>query len=184
MDEMDRRGLTGDTLFEVDGTDRDREDPKPEMPAGGGSDAGDGSDTGGGVNVDATALGATALRESGPLFRLIPQLKGTSSKVISVLSGEGVVRYQSEPIRWLLGFDAEVFLRQPLEEFVCRRSQALLGEGVARMRHREEKVDSWRLQFRTASGEALWLEGLASNFLYDSRLGGILVYWREFVGTA
>ena len=181
--EIERRGLTADAFFraegEADGTNRDREGSKPEMPVGGVSDTGGGSNTEGRGTVDATAS-----PERGPLFRFIPQLKGTPSKVISVLSEEGVVRYQSEPIQWLLGFDAEVLVGQPLEEFVCHRSQALLEEGVARMRRREEKFDSWRLQFLTASGEALWLEGMVSNFLYDPRLEGILVYWRELVGTA
>ena len=117
-----------------------------------------------------------------PVWRLIPHLSSTSSKVISVLSAEGVIRYQSKPIKWLLGYDADDFVGVSLTEFLHIDSRERAEEAVARMAGAEEKFDSWRLQFHTASGGTFWLEGMASNFLNDSRLGGILVYWRELSG--
>jgi PAS domain S-box-containing protein len=122
---------------------------------------------------------AASREQPAPFFRLIPQLKNTSSKIVSVLSEEGVVRYQSDPIKWLLGFDAEVLIGRSLEAFVCPASKAPFEKAVARMERRQEKFDNWQVQFQTASGGARWLEGMASNFLHDPRLGGILVYWRE-----
>jgi PAS domain S-box-containing protein len=119
---------------------------------------------------------------SEPIWRLIPYLSGTSSKVVSVLDEEGVVRYQSAPIKWLLGYDAEELIGEPLRAFLQAGSQSRAEEAVARMARAEEKFECWRLLFSTASGGALWLEGMASNFLRDARLGGILVYWRELVG--
>jgi PAS domain S-box-containing protein len=119
---------------------------------------------------------------SEPIWRLIPHLSGTSSKVVAVLSGEGVVRHQSAPIKWLLGFDAEEFIGKPLRAFLCDGSRERAREAIARMARAEEKFDCWRLEFQTASGGSLWLEGMASNFLRDPRLGGILVYWRELAG--
>lgn len=130
------------------------------------------------------AAPAVTSEGDAPLFRLIPQLTGTFSKAVSVLSGDGTVRYQSEPVKWLLGFDAEELVGERLAEFVQPRSQEPLEAGVARMQAREEKFDSWRVQFRTASGGRFWLEGMASNFLGDPRLGGILVYWRELAGRS
>lgn len=118
-----------------------------------------------------------------PVWRLIPHLSGTSSKVVTVLSDEGVVRYQSEPIKWVLGFEAALFTGEPLESFLCSSSREQAAEAVARMGRGEEKFDCWRLEFRTASGGSFWMEGMASNFLHDPRLGGILVYWREYVGS-
>ncbi|PSQ99303.1 MAG: hypothetical protein BRD48_04675 [Bacteroidetes bacterium QS_9_68_14] len=119
---------------------------------------------------------------SEPIWRLIPYLSGTSSKVVSVLDEEGVVLYQSAPIKWLLGYDAEELIGEPLRAFLQAGSQSRFEEAVARMARAEEKFERWRLLFSTASGGALWLEGMASNFLRDARLGGILVYWRELVG--
>jgi PAS domain S-box-containing protein len=119
-----------------------------------------------------------------PLFRLIPQLKDTASKVVSVLSGEGIVRYQSEPVKGLLGFDSDQLVGEPLEVVLRPRSKEPLRESLAQMGRQEAKFDQWRFQFRTASGDSLWLEGMASNFLHDPRLGGVMVYWRELVGAS
>ena len=118
-------------------------------------------------------------KEPEPVWRLIPHLSGTASKVVSILDDDGTIRYQTDPIKWLLGFDADVLLGEPLTSFLCPNSKSQAEEHIARMADHEEKFDCWRLQFCTASGGTLWLEGMASNFLRDPRLGGILVYWRE-----
>ena len=119
--------------------------------------------------------------EEEPVWRLIPHLNDTSSNIVSVLSEEGIVRYQSKPVKWLLGFEAETLVGQSLGELLCPSCEERAQEAVARMVRGEEKFDCWRLQFRTASGGSFWMEGMASNFLRDPRLNGILVYWREFV---
>jgi hypothetical protein len=49
---------------------------------------------------------------------------------------------------------------------------------IDRMVRQEATFDAWTLRFYTASTD-LWLEGLASNFLKDPRLGGIMIYWRK-----
>jgi len=121
-------------------------------------------------------------RESEPVWRLIPHLNESSSKIVSVLDEEGVIRHQSDPVKWLLGFDAETLVGQSLEAVLCGSSRERAEEAVDRMARGEEKFDTWRFEFRTASGETFWLEGMASNFLRDPRLGGILVYWRELAG--
>ena len=124
----------------------------------------------------ATAAGEP---EGEPVWRLIPHLNESSSKIVSVLDGDGVIRHQSEPVKWLLGFDADALVGRSLSTLLCASSRERAQEAVARMAQDEEKFDTWRFEFRTASGGTCWLEGMASNFLCDPRLGGILVYWRE-----
>jgi PAS domain S-box-containing protein len=133
------------------------------------------------VQNGAAPLG-TPDSDAEPIWRLIPDLRGTSTKVVSVLDEDGTLRYQSDLVKSLLGFDADALVGRPLEALLCDASRQQAREAVARMVNDKEKFDSWRFEFHTASGGTIWLEGMASNFLRDPRLGGILVYWRAYAG--
>lgn len=161
------------------------EAPVPRSSQAGGEEAGAAEDSPAAPSAEGTdgepPRPQSPTSEAEPIWRLVPYLNGTSSKVVAVLDEESVIRYQSAPIKWLVGFKAEKLVGEPLRAFLCDGSQERAAEAVARMACGEEKFDSWKLEFQTASGESLWLEGMASNFLRDPRLGGILVYWRELV---
>ncbi len=117
-----------------------------------------------------------------PFWRLIPRLQGASSNVITVLDAQGTVRYQSRPVRWLLGHRAEDLVGRPFASLLCAPSVGVARAALAHMAAGGARFDLWRLCFRTVAGEGLWLEGMASNFLKDPRLDGIMVYWRELTG--
>lgn len=113
-----------------------------------------------------------------PFWRFIPRLEGTSSNLVTVLDEEGMIRYQSPPIKWVLGYEPSQVEGRPLTTFLHEQSQQTARQAVDRMTEEEKPAAHWELCFRAASGNYWWLEGMATNFLKDPRLGGILVYWR------
>lgn len=117
--------------------------------------------------------------ESGPFWKMIPELTHTSSRLVSVLGKGGKIRYLSGPVCRLLGYDVERLTGGSFLRVVSRASRRSAQRAIDRMVCGDELFDRWRLRFCTASGEQLWLEGMASNFLDDPRLGGILVYWNR-----
>jgi PAS domain S-box-containing protein len=100
-----------------------------------------------------------------------------SSKVVSVHDDAGCIQFYSRGFLNLLGYEAKDVIGQALINLVHPRSKRAARAGVDRMRRHESTFDAWTFQFVTASGDAVWLDGLASNFLRDPRLGGIMVYW-------
>lgn len=116
---------------------------------------------------------------SDPIWRFIPRLEGTSSRVISVLTADGTIRYQSPPLKWILGFEPERLVGRSLFTFLHAKSRDGAREAIRRMVEDGEQFGHWKLCFRAASGNYQWLEGMASNFLQDPRLEGIVIYWRE-----
>ena len=168
------RALAARALRQNDSTQPRSGEPSSEKPSSGERPYADRQPRSG--RERATAAGELA---GEPVWRLIPHLNESSSKIVSVLDEDGVIRYQSEPVKWLLGFDADALVGRSLSTLLCASSRERAREAVARMVQDKEKFDTWRFEFRTASGGTCWLEGMAANFLCDPRLGGILVYWRE-----
>lgn len=116
--------------------------------------------------------------EAGQHWRLIPQLTRTTSKVISVLGEKGTIRYQNHVMCRLLDYEADEAVGRPLTHLLHPHSKPAARMAIDRMVRQEATFDAWTLRFYTASTD-LWLEGLASNFLKDPRLGGIMIYWRK-----
>lgn len=112
-------------------------------------------------------------------WRLIPQLTRTTSKVISVLGEDGTIRYQNHVMCRLLDYEAGEAVGRPLTHLLHPHSKSAARVSIGRMARQEATFDAWTLRFYTASKNTIWLEGLASNFLKDPRLGGIMVYWRR-----
>ena len=112
-----------------------------------------------------------------PIWRLMPHLDGTSSKVVTVLDEKGLVRYQSRSICHLLGLRAEQCVGRPLWGLLREESQEAARKAVRQMAENEAPFGKWRFCFQSASGGKRWLTGKAVSFLKDPRLGGIVVSW-------
>lgn len=111
----------------------------------------------------------------------MPQLTQTSSKIISVLEKTGLIRYQNRVMCRLLDHEAGEMVGQPLMALVHPRSKEVARVSIHRMARQQTTFDAWKLRFYTASKDTIYLEGLASNFLADPRLGGIMIYWSELI---
>jgi PAS domain S-box-containing protein len=99
--------------------------------------------------------------------------------VISVLDGDGTIRYQNHVMCRLLNYEVDETVGWPLTQLLHPHSKKVARVSIDRMARQQATFDAWTLRFRTASEKTIWLEGLASNFLKDPRLGGIMVYWRR-----
>ena len=118
---------------------------------------------------------ASRLCQQDPVWRLTPQLDGTSH--VTVLDGDGIIRYLSRPICHLLGLDAHTCVGRPLWSLLQEESTTLARKAVRGMAENETSFEEWTLCFQSSSGGEQWLEGKAINFLRDPRLGGIVVWW-------
>lgn len=107
----------------------------------------------------------------------MPHLDGPSSKVVTVLDKEGVIRYQSPPICHLLGLTSQQCVGQPLWKLLRSESRGEARQAVREMVEHEASFGTWKFCFRSASGDKRWLIGKAVNFLKDPRMGGIVVCW-------
>ena len=113
------------------------------------------------------------------LWRFIPRLDRSSSKAIMVLDKGGVIRFQSLPLKWILGYRPKDITGDLLLDHIQQHSKKVAQKALARMTEQGERFSQWRFCFRSASGGKQWLEGKAVNFLKDPRLAGIMVYWEE-----
>lgn len=121
----------------------------------------------------------TGLTFSRTFWRLIPRLDGTTTRMVTALDDDGTILYQSPPVERFLGYSPSEMVGVPLVEFLKEPSRTAARDAFRRMTDEGWLFDSWRFCFEMASGERMWLEGQASNFLKDPRLGGIIVYWQE-----
>ena len=117
-----------------------------------------------------------ALRRSERYFRSLIE---NASDIITILNGDGTVRYESPSLTRVLGYRPEELLRTSIFERVHpddaarardRFTHALQSKGVAgsiecRMRHRD---GSWRV-----------LEAIVSNLLHDPVVQGLVINARD-----
>ena len=111
--------------------------------------------------------------------RLDALVLGATSKAITLLDADGIIRQQSLPIKWLLGYEPAQLLGRPLTDLLHPGSQQAARRAVERMTRQGQLFDFWHLRFRTASGHTCWLEGKASNHLADAAHPCIVVFWKE-----
>jgi diguanylate cyclase (GGDEF)-like protein/PAS domain S-box-containing protein len=128
------------------------------------------------VEVEERKAAERALRASEERFRSLVQ---NSSDVISIVDADGGVRYHSESVRRVLGYDpGELVDGDPLSlvhpddrERVARFvAEAALRPGVT-------AAETWRIRHR--DGTWLHSETVAANLLEDSNVRGLVLNTRD-----
>jgi len=128
------------------------------------------------AEVEERKAAERALRASEERFRSLVQ---NSSDVISIVDADGAVRYHSESVRRVLGYDpAELVDHDPLSlvhpddrERVARFvAEASLRTGVT-------AAETWRVRHR--DGTWLHTETVAANLLEDPNVRGLVLNTRD-----
>ncbi|MFN3653448.1 MAG: PAS domain S-box protein [Armatimonadota bacterium] len=101
------------------------------------------------------------------------------SEVVSILDEEGRIRYQSPPIRHVLGYEPTELLGRSVFEQVHPRDLPRVTEAFQRLLARPGGLERVELQFRHGDGTWRVLEAIGANLLQDEAVEGIVVNTRD-----
>jgi PAS domain-containing protein len=121
-------------------------------------------------------------RRRDPFWHLKPTLQNVAKQLVTILDAEGHIRYASPPFEAIFGRAGWPLVGAPLRAFVVPAQRPRFDAVLADLRS-GTRFDAWTLTLEAATGDTHPLEGRASNFLDDPRLGGVLVYWLDVVET-
>lgn len=117
-----------------------------------------------------------ALRRSEELFR---SLSENASDIISVIGGDGVIRYESPSIKRLLGYEPEELSGRNVYDYIhtddIERVQAIIQAAIAE----PGLVRSVECRFRHKDGSWRILESIGKNLLGNSVVDGLVVNSRD-----
>ena len=97
-----------------------------------------------------------------------------------MLDRDGFVRYQSLPVKWLLGYRPEQMIGRPLQDFLVPSARSGLQAMLRRVVRHGRLARRWRLPFQTASGNELVLEGRLTDHLRDPALPTLIIRWHPY----
>jgi len=117
-----------------------------------------------------------ALRQSEERFR---SLARNSSDVISILAADGTATYQSLSIQRILGYGPETLIGKDAFGYIHPDDVARAREAFAEVLQHPDAVVSVEHRFRHADGSWVYVESVASNFLEDPTIGGVVVNSRD-----
>src|SRR6266508_3761066 len=128
------------------------------------------------AEVDERKAAEAALRASEERFRSLVQ---NSSDVITILDADGSVRWQSESLRRVFGYDPEKLLHTDESTLVHPDDRDRVAGFVAEaaMRPGVTAATSWRM--RPRDGTWLHTETVAANLLDDPNVGGLVLNTRD-----
>jgi diguanylate cyclase (GGDEF)-like protein/PAS domain S-box-containing protein len=128
------------------------------------------------VEVDERKAAERALRASEERFRSLVQ---NSSDVISIVDADGAVRYHSESVRRVLGYDpGELVDGDPLTlVHPDDRERAARFVADATLRPGVTAAETWRIRHR--DGTWLHSETVAANLLEDPNVRGLVLNTRD-----
>jgi diguanylate cyclase (GGDEF)-like protein/PAS domain S-box-containing protein len=113
-----------------------------------------------------------ALRASEERFRSLVQ---NASDLISILSPEGVVRYESPSHRRVLGLEPEEHAGCSLLDLVHPEDRHVVEEALQRLLEREGEVVTFEHRLRHRDGSWRVLESTGSNLLAQPAVSGIVL---------
>ena len=128
------------------------------------------------AEVDERKAAEAAVRASEERFRSLVQ---NSSDVITILDADGSVRWHSESVRRVLGYDPEKLLHTDESTLVHPDDRDRVAGFVAEamMRPGVTAASTWRVRHR--DGSWLHTETVAANLLDDPNVGGLVLNTRD-----
>ncbi len=123
--------------------------------------------------MNATLRLTEELRRSEARFRSLVQ---NASDVITVVTAQGIILYESPALLPILGYHPEARLEQNMLDFIHPVDAAQLREGGT---HHIEEPATLELRMLHADGSWLWIEAKLTNLLHDPDIGGIVANYRD-----
>ncbi len=125
--------------------------------------------------AEAEAARRTLEREQAHFRSLIEH----ALDIITVLDGDGTIRFESPSIGWVLGYRPEELIGRSLFEFVHPDDASAVIEAFTDAVQRPGIVPSIEFQFRHKDGSWRSLEAIGSNLLEESGIAGVVVNARD-----
>ena len=102
-----------------------------------------------------------------------------SSDILTVIDGEGIIKYQSDSINRILGYKIDDFIMRDIKSFIHRDSIKNFDTFLNNIRNNPETNFYIEMQFQHKNGDWLYLETVGSNHLENMSIEGIVLNSRD-----
>jgi PAS domain S-box-containing protein len=116
------------------------------------------------------------LYERGQRFRALIE---KSSDVVSVLDERGVIRYSSPSTGRQLGYNVVELIGRPATAFLHPDDVRRLRQAFVRLLRDPQSSPTMEFRFRHRDGRWAWMEGTATNAIYQSGVNGVILNYRD-----
>lgn len=127
----------------------------------------------------AVAMGLLLRRAGAEQAAQFRSLVQNASDVVTVLGGEGLVRYQSAPAEQILGSRGEELLGSPFLDLVHPDDRSRLREALDELRGQPGSVGRIEYRMRGPAGSWRHVESAMTNLLADPTVQGIVLNTRD-----
>ncbi len=104
-----------------------------------------------------------------------------SSDLITILSANGTILYESPSIERMLGYSPEELVGQPVLSYIAPEDSEVVGKALSNLLAAGQGVTLKPLVFHTVCKDGSWrfLEACGTNLLADEAVGGIVINSRD-----
>ncbi len=104
-----------------------------------------------------------------------------SSDLITILSADGTILYQSPSIQRILGYLPEELVGQPVFNYIAPDDQQVIVKGIQNLLVAAHRVTLPPMAFRFRCKDSSWcfLEASGTNLLADDAVGGLVINSRD-----
>jgi two-component system sensor histidine kinase/response regulator len=102
-----------------------------------------------------------------------------SSDILTVIDGEGIIKYQSDSINRILGYKTDDFVNRDIKSFIHRDSIKNFETFLNNIRNKPETNFYIEMQFQHKNGGWLYLATVGSNHLKNMSIEGIVLNSRD-----
>ncbi|HLF74309.1 MAG TPA: PAS domain S-box protein [Anaerolineales bacterium] len=117
-----------------------------------------------------------ALKESEKRFRALIE---NSSDAISLISGEGIILYESPSVSRILGYSPEELVGRKFSELLHPDDLPQVIPIFSRILEQPYEAVTASVRCRHKNGAWLWIEGIGKNLLAEPGLQAIVVNYRD-----
>ena len=104
-----------------------------------------------------------------------------SSDLITILSADGIILYESPSIERILGYSPEELVGQPICDYIAPDDQKVITKGIKNLLEARHRVTLAPIvfRFRCKNGSWCFLEASSTNLLADEAVGGLVINSRD-----